>query len=272
MKLIHHLNYRKNRFLSYYFLDFSPKERLLLWKNLIKNEVFNSKTREIENKIFTGKLLTYIISLEHRYDRRKHIVKEINDNGIRFKFFTATDGERLTKADLKYITKRSKTNLSKGSIGCAISHIKIWESISTQDSNNIFLILEDDVILLPNFVTKFKILLSELPVNFDLIYIGGFNNRGRDIQYFVNKYLFKSYNPRRGFYSYIINPKSAKKLIDLIKPFDLSYGGIDTIIGKLTRKGKLEIYQIYPSIVDVDLSFKSNIFNYSLRNFKEVEE
>jgi len=271
MKLVDHIKYKKNRFLTYYFLDFTPKERFILLRNLMINSVCNKRIKQIENEKFTNNLETFVISLENRNDRRKHCENEFKRNDIAFEFFTATDGEILRKEDSQYITKRSRANLSNGSIGCAISHMKIWESISKKDSANLYLIFEDDIVLTHDFNTKIQNLLTEIPIDFDLINLGGFNNRGRDIHYFVNNNLFKSYNPRRGLYGYIINSKSAKKLIDLIKPLDLIYGGIDTIIGKLTRNNKLKVYQMHPSIVEVNYNFTSNIFNYSERNKKKVQ-
>lgn len=271
MKIVNHIKYRINRFLTYYFLDFTPKERLILWRNFILNNLFSKNLKPIENKKFTNNVITYVISLESRNDRRKYIEIELKKHDIQFNFFNATNGEALKKEDIQYFTKRSKANLSSGSIGCAISHMSVWERILNDDSSNLYLIFEDDIVLSNDFSTKLINLLAELPINFDLIYLGGFNNRARDIQYFVNNNMFRSYNPRRGMYGYIINSKSAKKLIDFVKPIDLLSGGIDTIVGKLTRNNKLEVYQLYPSIVEVNFNFTSNIFNYSERYKKKME-
>ena len=157
-------------------------------------------------------------------------------------------------------------------MGCAISHMKVWEKVAESDDENLFLILEDDIIITPNFKTRIKQLLNKLPQNFDMIYLGGFNNRARDINFYIDGGLFKSYNPRRGLYGYLINPKSARKLKKLANPINIYYGGIDTIIGKLTRQKKLDAYQILPSIIEVDYSFTSNIYNYSERNRKKIEK
>jgi hypothetical protein len=189
MKLSDHIKYRKNRFLTYYFLDFTPKERFVLWRNIISNSLCNKRIKQIENEKFTNNIETLVISLENRNDRRKHIENKLKKNDIAFKFFNAIDGEFLRKTDSQYFTKRSTANLSSGSIGCAISHMKIWESISKKDSTNLYLIFEDDIVLTHEFNTKVQKLMSEIPINFDLINLGGFNNRGRDIHYFVNNNL-----------------------------------------------------------------------------------
>jgi GR25 family glycosyltransferase involved in LPS biosynthesis len=272
MKLINHLKYRKNRFITYYVLDFTPNERFHLWKNLFINSILSPRFKEIETKKKSNKLSTIVITLKHRTDRQEHITKELSKHNIDFQFFFGTDGEILNDSDLEYISKRSLANLSNGSIGCAISHQKVWEKIAELNDNSLYLILEDDIIVTHDFKLRIKQLLNELPENFDLIFLGGFNNRAREIDFYINAGLFKSYNPRRGLYGYIINPKSANKLKKLVSPVNLYYGGIDTRIGKLTRQKQLEVYQIFPSIIEIDYSFTSNIYNYSERKRKRIEK
>lgn len=160
--------------------------------------------------------------------------------------------------------------MSHGSIGCAISHIRLWEYISRQARNDIFVIFEDDIILSSDFKRLLYNLTSKLPSDFDIIFLGSNSTRGRDLSYFINEKMFKSFNPRRGLYAYLICPNSASKLVKLIKPFDLLYGGLDTKIGKLTREKLLNVYHFSPSIVEVDTDITSNIYNFSLRNKKRV--
>lgn len=271
MQVIDHIKYKRNRFLSYYFTDFSIKERFVLWKNFIVNKLCKKRIKSIQCLSSSDNINTIVISLNHRIDRRNHIEIELFRNNVDYSFSDATNGEKLESMDLQYFTKNAYNNLSKGSLGCAISHMKVWEKVAISKTSDLFLILEDDVILKQNFSLELNNLLSCIPIDFDIIFLGGFNNRPQDIEFFINESLFKSFNPRRGFYSYIINSESARKLINLVKPIDLIYGGIDTFIGKLVRMKKLRAYQVFPSIVDVDYSFDSNIYNYSERNRKKIE-
>lgn len=272
MKLSEHIKYRRNRFLSYFFMDFSLKERSVLWYNMVSNLFFQTRSHEIPMGSFAEEIKTYVISLESRDDRRAHIIAEFAKKNLAFKFFNAINGNCYSKEDSQYISTKSQENLTSGSIGCAISHMKLWEFISKSDPKNLYLICEDDITLSHNFNQRLQCLLYDLPLYFDIIFLGGYNNRARDVKYFIYEGLFKSYNPRRGLYSYLISPNSAKKLLSCAKPIDLLYGGIDTKIGKLTRNGKLEVFQVYPSIVDVDYGFTSNIFNYSERNKKRIDD
>jgi len=270
-KIKSHLKYIINRFLSYYFIDITLKDRIYLFINYINNELLKlRKNVNVEMQVFVGKVLVNVISLPFRKDRQLNIRSSMESQKIEFGFFEGTYGYNISNSDFKYLTRKSRRNLSHGSIGCAISHIKLWEYISKQSNDNIFVIFEDDIILVENFKSHFYELTKKLPSDFDIIFLGSNSTRGRDLSYFIDKKIFKSYNPRRGLYAYLVNPNSAKKLVKLIKPFDLLYGGLDTKIGKLTRRGLLNVYHFFPSIVEVDTDITSNIYNFSLRNKKRV--
>ena len=270
-KLANQIRYRRNRLLSYYLLDFSPKERIRLWRNLIRNEFIKTREKAIQTISYNQVQEFIVINLNYRTDRRSHIDKEFESQSIKFTFFSAINGNKLNVDVMEYISQRTFRNISNGSIGCAVSHMQIWENIAQRKENDIFCIFEDDVLLIDDFKERLNNLIRNLPVDFDLIILGSFNTRGRDILFHVSfQNLFRSYNPRRGMYSYIINTKSARKLINLIKPFDLLYGGIDTIIGKLARQNKIIVYHVCPSFTKVDYDLESDIYNFSLRKTKKI--
>lgn len=263
--------YYINRFLSYYFIDLSVFNRMTLLKNYIKFEILkNKKNKTVDFNQPIGNLHFKVINLPFRVDRKLNISNIMNVHNLNFEFFSAINGFNLKESDLGYITNRTKNNLSEGSIGCAISHIKLWEEIAQKNTEDFFIIFEDDIILPDDFKPRLFELIKQLPFDVDILFLGSGSTRGRDIKYFVNEKIFKSFNPRRGLYAYLLHPESAKKLITLVKPFDQLYGGIDTKIGKLTRKGLINVYHLYPNCVNVDTDIISNIYNFSLRNKKQV--
>lgn len=260
-----------NRFLSYYLIDLSILNRVILLKNYIKFELLkNKKFKKIELSRLSGNLHFKVINLQFRVDRKLNIISLMKCHDFNFEFFNATNGFDIGESDFSYITDRTKNNLSKGSIGCAISHIKLWEDIAQKKAEDVFVIFEDDIILPDDFRPRFFQLIKHLPFDFDILFLGSGSTRGRDIKYFVNETIFKSFNPRRGLYAYLLRPESAKKLINLIKPFDQRYGGLDTKIGKLTSRGLINVYHLYPNCVSVNTDIISNIYNFSLRNKKQV--
>jgi GR25 family glycosyltransferase involved in LPS biosynthesis len=117
-----------------------------------------------------------ILNLKRAEYRRKHMVQEMEKYGIiDYKFIEATDAQDFTP---KYITqiynpsiKKSSRELNSGELACALSHKKIYKKILEDVSNEPYIILEDDIVLVPQFL---RILKSKapLPENIDLIRLG----------------------------------------------------------------------------------------------------
>ncbi len=104
----------------------------------------------------------YIISLPSRKDRRiklKTQLKQINLNNV--EWFDGIDGQNIpqdliNKYDIKplkeFIDPSSGRAITKGEMGCAISHYLLWEkALSEINDNQNILILEDDIIFHSNF-------------------------------------------------------------------------------------------------------------------------
>lgn len=89
------------------------------------------------NSKLAGMSPVCVINLEHRDDRRDHMVKSLSGYGVtNYKIFSAYDGSKL---DGTY-------EMSKGEIGCAMSHllaIKDWYETDTESPY--LVIMEDDV-------------------------------------------------------------------------------------------------------------------------------
>lgn len=263
------LRYLINRFLSYHFLDFTLRERLKLWKNLLLNEILKTKNRKKVPLVKLKIQKVYVISLKHRNDRREHIKALLNRYRIDFDFFEGVSSDRIMEFK-NLFTKCSFRNITSGSKGCGTSHILLWKKISEDRNNSLNIIFEDDII----FNKQFNIsnLEGGLPNDFDIFYLGSWNIRGRDINYSISENVVSSYNPRKGLYAYAITPMGAKKLLEYCLPINILYGGLDTKIGKVVRQGKIKAYQIIPNLVSVNFTFPSDIFNPSLPQKKLYQD
>lgn len=86
----------------------------------------------------------YVINLKSRTDRREHIEKELNNNGLsEYTIIEAVDGVNTNWDDLVF--ERSSMSLSDSELGATISHlstIKKW--FETSDSEYA-IIIEDDL-------------------------------------------------------------------------------------------------------------------------------
>jgi len=96
---------------------------------------------------------TFVISLPHDKDRRENLEKQLQKLHIPFSIVEAVNGMSLSQEELETLYDRKKAlrlfnrELSKGEIGCALSHMSIYKKIVTENIPYA-LILEDDAKIL----------------------------------------------------------------------------------------------------------------------------
>ena len=91
----------------------------------------------------------YVVSLRHSSRRRASIEKQLRPLGLRFNFFDAVDGRKLTSDQLAKWThseeiQRHPKWLNLGTIGCALSHAFLYRKIAEENPEGA-VILEDDM-------------------------------------------------------------------------------------------------------------------------------
>ena len=186
------------------------------------------------NKIF-------YINLNRRPERNKHIkeqLKKISWKGP-IERLPAVDGKYLKqKVVSTYFTEtaiaQSTTKheqfipgyyMTKGGMGCALSHRQIYLKIQKQKFDRV-LILEDDVLLEPNFLEKLDSVSKYIPNDFDILYLGYSESKSSTP---VNEYISKPTGVVFGTFAMVINKRVVPKLLSL---FPL-YAQIDSSISNL---------------------------------------
>jgi glycosyl transferase, family 25 len=203
-----------------------------------------------------------VISLPFRADRRECIRQQMAHLELNYTFFDAIHGQSLEVKGLNEalfapITKRY---LPKGSLGCALSHIAVWQEVVAREWPSC-VIFEDDVVLPGSFVEDARQYLSEVPPDFDIVYLGSGKTATANIRKFVSPHVFEPFYPREGMYGYVVSAKGAKKLLANLFPIRLANGGVDTVVGKLVRQRKLRAYHVWPVLCRADLVSPSNVPN-----------
>lgn len=210
----------------------------------------------------------FYINLEESKDRNRVIksnFKKIN--------FPKKKIKRINGIKIKNLTKKIKTkfkNLSKAEIGCFKAHINALKNVSKLKTNESVLILEDDAILTKsciNFIQKF----IKLNSNFDILFLSNWN-RGNFKKYYKNNKILKNIimenNSTKftklnkielrklnngtlanfwipmwylaGMTGYLVNKKSATKILNIYNKDKIIDVGIDTYLSRLCKK--LNIY------------------------------
>lgn len=166
-----------------------------------------------------------VINLEYAKDRLENIKKYFENNKLNFDVFKAVDGIQLSlneKFFHPYFLSRNSLYVLqnyKGSIACSLSHILLWEKIIKSNTDDIHIILEDDVKFDNLFEHKITFFLNKIPDDWDVLYLGRKYLTGK----IVNKYFVKGNKTnQRGYnvssYGYVVKRKGCKKLLKLSYP------------------------------------------------------
>ncbi|KAH7832177.1 putative collagen beta-1,O-galactosyltransferase [Monocercomonoides exilis] len=141
-------------------------------------------------------LRAYVISLERRTDRRRYMASQLKYTKLPYEFFPGIDGKLLNSSDctnerLSFLSRmhpRTKFNFTEackslgpyftkyGTIGCWQSHLQIYfdivERAKKTGVDGPVLIFEDDAKLPSNIAQVLLPLMSQLPENWDGLFLG----------------------------------------------------------------------------------------------------
>lgn len=226
-------NFNKLKLKIYYNCD-SEKMKLIDFHYIKINIPENIKTNIINIKADSLTLFQnnennnydifscFVINQKGRNDRLYHIIQQCGKYNLNVERIESIDGENLIIDNLiktgifKYV---SNYPMTKNTIACAMSHIKVLEKISNLETDKPCIIFEDDCILLNNFDEVMKNLKNDRrKLEWDIIFLGCRLANEKDEFIKTNiSYLYRS-GLVLGAYAYMVTSKSAKKILKNIYP------------------------------------------------------
>ena len=180
---------------------------------------------------------------------------------FRWKFCSAVDGHLLPESEIDQINQSAVRTLTRGEIGCALSHKKVWEMATLEKSAEHTWVMEDDVSLLPA-IADLESILSGLGKDreWDILYMTGDSNteyffevcdhihlkpylEGDLTKYFheddASRYATQV-GPQIGAYSYILSSSGLKKVRaffeTLVNPVDVQIGQMNDWLSTFMAK------------------------------------
>jgi GR25 family glycosyltransferase involved in LPS biosynthesis len=226
---------------------------------------------EIFARKFKYNFPNFLINLERRKDR---LEKFNTNNGKYFdKIYKihAIDGKTLDinkfmnvfKYPEKIIKKNpyGLHNYNKSVLGCALSHINIWEKILTSEltyDDDFVLVLEDDIYIKKedDYYKRMNEIYNKLKydLDWDIVFLGftDYKKIQGDIEY--NKLFIKLSGERRlnggGTFGYFIRKKACKKLFSIISRFKICQA-IDWFL--IEQFDKLTCYKLKKDLIYSDI-------------------
>jgi glycosyl transferase family 25 len=174
---------------------------------------------------------SFCITLERRQDRWRRFQDQSGIDGLDLKKFTGVDGKTIdirndnrvalcTKRNILAKMRRSHEELdSVGGVGCALSHIAVWQWM-VDNNQEVCLIFEDDAVVPPDFVEKANKCIQNStilkdPKKWDMWLLGGGWNEltqipGESKAARVGEFVL--------FHAYVMTLHGAKRLLKDVYP------------------------------------------------------
>ena len=165
------------------------------------------------NDYFDG---IFCINLDSRPDRWNQAQEEFTKHSI--------DVERISGIDGSKMNLDFPPEIKEGAVGCALSQffaIKYAKQLNLRD----FLLLEDDIEFHENINELFSEYISEVPFDWDMLYLGGQHFHGMNLQK-VSEHVYKceyTLAAHSVAFKHTVFDRFIDKLIDITKPCDIHY-------------------------------------------------
>lgn len=141
--------------------------------------------------------------------------------------------------------------MESGDISCSINHIQSWKDFLQNDSNDIGLFFEDDIILCENFYDILDNILQVSPT-FDAMFIGGGFSHSVSPTLTSEKigrfeFILKGHPATNCLCSYILNKQTAKNMVDYLEN-NKTVLPIDFEVNYLFKKFDTKVLHIKPML------------------------
>ena len=227
----------------------------------------------------------YVINLPRRADRLNTFKQGHATIKDRVYLWKAIDGRKLELTqEIVHCFRDNDFGWKKSVMGCALSHLGLWEKLAADTLAKSYLIMEDDVRLEDRWMLQWVQSAASIPQDADVIYLGGIlpPNKGMfpTIIEPVNKWFAKVKPntlfqpiPKRYFhfcnYAYVLTQAGARKLCTLVKERGIFTSGDHMIVNH--GDTLLNIYFTTPLVAtcfqEDDPAYQRSEFN----NFKRVD-
>ena len=206
----------------------------------------------------------YICHYTKLTDRKVILEDKIKELGLSVKWVELHDKEDLdmNKVLLNHPNYNSRLRiqghqnrfLRQSEISLIFKHNYIWEQMVENDIENV-LVLEDDVVFADDFIEKFNEYITELPTDYDLLWVG--TCCGIHATVTSESHIYEG-SGSRCTHAYMINKKCATKMLEHHK---INNSPTDFMFNEAIRKYGLRNYWLEPSLID-----QNEIFNSSVQN------
>lgn len=194
---------------------------------------------------------TYIAHYSPLKERKEFQISQLKKFNMEAEFIEIYNKEDLNVEDL---SKFDLTKISLPKISLSLKHHHIYKEI--YNNHDYALILEDDSVFVEDFHNLLKRCVSELPKNWDTIFIGDCcnlhlpSNKDQLIYLKSNEYVDTCAGSSRGTGAYLLSKQGAQKLLlELQENKEKIFLPVDWWLCDVFRKYNMKSYWSEPVLV-----------------------
>lgn len=190
---------------------------------------------------------TFCVTLRETPKRKEEAQKYFEEIGLKAEMFDGLHGASFgVKPTIpNYTTLPGREYfITQGAVGCILSHLTLWNVLQHQPEDE-FLIVEDDVTFCEGFAEKFAQFKSELPDDWEFVYVGWYPIGGGASDNFIRVTDNITIRPVNCTHAYMVKKSALQKLIDT------NQLASDTLDNQIRNRSfsKLHHYTFEPSLV-----------------------
>ena len=239
--------------------NFNKKTKLYKPYNNININKYENQVYDGHNKYIDGIDVIYWINLDRSIDRKTKMIKVLSNFNIKNIRIEASDGKLESDENIygKFIT--DKFIMTKIEYSCLLSHLNTIKEFANSNYETA-LIFEDDISLEFSIYWNKPIskIISEAPKDWEIIMLGYLNNENIKDLYTKNTIQ----NTIVSAFSYIINKKSAYKLINNIYKNNKYY-----LTSKFKHQSDHFLYRMLKTYC-----YKYSYFTYANNNITTIHD
>lgn len=191
---------------------------------------------------------TYLINMRDARARMRRAAAHLRDAGLRFTRVEGVDGRTSAASRTSDIHPSCALACSPGALGCALSHLDVWRTCCAE-GHAAALVLEDDVQLVPEFVTALGHAMRRVPEDYDIVLLGYEGAAAVRPTFSVMpthreaRRVSEGITAPEAFYgthAYVISAKGARALRDMRVTFQVDI--------QLSLMSALKIYAVTPQL------------------------
>lgn len=196
----------------------------------------------------------FCVTLKQTPERRLHASNHFKEHNLDVEFFEGIHAKSFGLHTLiPYMDDQPNWKvgegtpyyISQGHVGCILSHYILWKVLSYLPYDE-FLIFEDDVWLKDNFIEKFTRAKSELPHDWQYVFVGHCCLEPERLRTKISDNVIKTTTPPMCTHAYMIKKTALPVLLDTNH---VAWSNIDIQIQKRTLQ-HLSYYVFYPMLAD----------------------